>query len=199
MPSDPSGARPMGVLTRPAPDFFDDNLYVGGYRITYNIAALNNYITVALFNTDNLGRVLKVYGLSLTSDAGEGFDFWFVYGQIGTLSPGPYPLRPDYPAPPAQIYIQSQPAAPPNQPNPLLPTNLTASLATYGFDGSNIFAGHPLFIVPVGWSLVASNDVASAAPGVSSIAACECARLAYSALQTLRRIANSQGFIAGPR
>lgn len=163
--SDRTGRKPKGTMVRPAPDWFSDYFYVGGMRNVYNPASVNNYVTVALLNNDQQGRVLKVYGVTMSCDGGEGFDFWFIKGTIGAQVAGPYNIRPDYPAPPAQTWFQTQAAAPANAPNPFLPANTIASLMSDGFDGSNIFSPFPLFIVPQGYSLVGSNDVGGAAVG----------------------------------
>jgi hypothetical protein len=157
MPSDPTGAQPLGVLVRPAPDFFDDNIGTGAYYLPDNSGALNNYYaTVALYNNANTGIAFKVYGISISSDGGGGWGFWYAPGPVGSLVQNCQPIRPDLGMPNGQIYAQNMTGVV-SRPNDFYTGLFAFMIAAGGFDGHNAFPGFPLAVVPVGWSLVGTN------------------------------------------
>jgi len=163
MPSDPSGVSPKGTLIRPPADFFDDHLAVGSFFLQFTGGPNNsNFCTVALFNNANTGVVFKVYGISAVNDGGSGMGaFWF-YGPLGALYAPCQPIRPDLGAPFGQIWQQTTLANVPAAPNPYFTPPYVNLIGVSGFDSNTILSPFPLFIVPVGWSLVLTNVTASA-------------------------------------
>jgi hypothetical protein len=157
MPSDPSGTHPQGVLTRAAPDFFDDNIGVGGARLAFPQPSGGNYIAVSLFNGDNQGRAFKVYGIYTTGAGGEGLGFWYAKTPLGTLNSFPQAIRPDLGAPPGQIWMATSLGNPNNTPNPFTPTQLFAAIGCSGFDSATVLSPFPLFVIPAGYCLIGSN------------------------------------------
>lgn len=157
MPSDPTGVHPQGVLTRPAPDFFDDNIGVGGARLPFPAGSGGNYIAVSLLNNDNQGRMLKVYGAYTSAAGGEGFGFWYSKAPIGALQPPPQAIRPDLGAPPGAIYMATSLGNPNNTPNPFIPAQLFSCVGCSGFDSATVLSPFPLFVIPVGYCLIGSN------------------------------------------
>ena len=153
--SDPSGRFPTGVLTRPAADFFDDHLAVGKGSIFANGPNQSIWFSVALFNNSTQGLVFKVYGLSSINVGEGGLDYFFVYGQYGALAQLCSPIRPDFGSLNGQIFTQSQQVGV-STANPYL---LQPAIATFGTSGESFtaFSPFPVFIVPVGYSLVACN------------------------------------------
>lgn len=162
MPSDPSGANPKGVLTRPAPDFFDDHLASGAFFVSEPVPGDDfNYCTVALFNNANSGVVFKVYAVTAINDGGSGMGLFWVHGTLGALVQNCQPIRPDVGSPYGQIYQQTASSNVSTFPNPFFSTPPATIFAANGFDSATHLAQFPLFIVPVGWSAVLSNLTAS--------------------------------------
>jgi hypothetical protein len=157
MPSDPSGVSPKGVLVRPAPDFFDDHLASGGFQFSgFNVGVTASYCTIALFNNSRQGTIFKVYGISITADGGDGFGFFFQYGTVGAFQSNCQPIRPDVGAPYGQIYEQQMSGAEPRV-NDFYTGPFVNQVGGSGFDGNTVFSPFPMFIVPVGYSLVGTN------------------------------------------
>lgn len=156
MPSDPSGVIPKGTLVRPAPDYFDDNIGVGGYWT--QPAGSFPYVSISLFNDDPLGRLLKVYTITSGDDSGFGTFMYFLQGTpLGSFVCQGQHLRPDTGTVSGQIWQRLDHAGALNDPYPLpLPDN-TQVLATPGFASQTVGFSHPLAIIPVGWSLVLAN------------------------------------------
>jgi hypothetical protein len=158
MPSDPSGVHPQGVLTRPAPDFFDDNIGLGGFWRPFTTGlSSDTFITVALFNNSTQGLAFKVYGISLAADGGDGFGFYFVLGPVGSFYANCQPIRPDIGSPNGQIYTQLTVVGSGLDPNPFNPGPYANVIAGSGFDGNTVLSPFPLFVVPAGYSLVGTN------------------------------------------
>jgi hypothetical protein len=153
--SDPAGKYPLGILARPAPDWFDDQLGVGKGSIFATGANQSIWFSVSLFNNAGSGQVLKVYGLSTVNVGIGGLDCFFASGPYGTFYTGCSANRPDVGAPYGQIYTQSQEVGV-SSGNPYL---LQPAIATLGTSGESFtyFAPFPIFIVPVGYSLVVCN------------------------------------------
>lgn len=155
MASDSSGRHPTGVLSRPAPDFFDDNVGFGGvFKSGILAPGMESWQRASLFNNATDGRSLKVYGISTMSDW-EGCCFVYgVYGQptdtfVGTCSP----LSFNGPMPWGLLYFQNTvvAAAAPNPYNP--PTN--AAWLGVPFTASvTMFSQFPIAIVPAGYALL---------------------------------------------
>lgn len=153
--ADPSGRYPLGVLTRAAPDWFDERLGVGGYQLT--IATGENFLLVSLYNNASDGSVLKVYAISCSGDGGGGCSAWVDMGTPPGTLVGPCTcIRPDYAAP-AGLIFQSEITTSNPFPNPFsIPPN-SAFLGTSGFDSFTHIAPFPLFVIPVGYALHVTN------------------------------------------
>jgi hypothetical protein len=167
VPSDPSGAQPKGTLVRNAPDWFDDNLGMGTYILPFVIPTTFNYVAVSLFNNANTGVALKVYAVSVDEDGGGGFAASWMKGPFGTLVGACSPVRPDYPTPYGEIYQETVMVAAEADPNPMLLNSPVAFIGSSGFDSNTVVSPFPLFIVPVGWSLVLCNIDTSNNAGVA--------------------------------
>jgi hypothetical protein len=164
--SDRTGRRPLGTLTRHPADWFSDYSYVGGFQIrAFPPPGTQDFLAVGLYNDDSAGRVLKVYGISVEADAGEGVMMFFVFGTIGALVGPALSIRPDRAAPTGKIYqvTTNVPGGP--QPFPYDFGPQYDVVSTSGFDGNTILSPFPLFIVPQGYSLVAANLVDCSFPG----------------------------------
>jgi hypothetical protein len=169
MPSDPAGAKPSGVLTRLAPDFFDDHLGCGGFRQPNGPATgFVNYTAVSLFNNANSGVVFKVYGVECCGDVTSSSEVYMISGTLGTLVQGCAPTRPDLGAPYGQIYQATTVEPDTIHPNPYVFPPLLAVLGS-GYPGQTHWWGFPRFIVPVGYSLVVVNSQSDDAIGASFV------------------------------
>jgi len=167
MPSDPTGTHPIGVLARPAPDFFDDNMGLVAFNyIEFNPPAGLHYQTIALYNNAKSGVLFKVYAIVAECNGGGGLSAWFAPGTVGTLQNGAGSLRPDVGVPYGQLYFQQTDVAA-GVPNPFIPAGINGIVPTGGFDSNIAAPGFPLFIVPVGYSLVLSNISSSVNTGAS--------------------------------
>lgn len=160
MPSDPSGHSPSGVLIRPAPDFYDDNMAVGAAdQQTYGGSSPNDYISVALYNNDDRGRVFKVYAIENQNDGATQFGVFSKKGTIGSLATNCRSIRLDGPAPPGQIYLQVDTVAGSFDPPPYSFGPLIGLLAAGSFGGGLTVSTFPLFIVPKGYSLILATII----------------------------------------
>jgi hypothetical protein len=154
MPKDFTGVRPLGVLTRHPADWFSDSLYTISFTKTVLFSgAGNQYMAFAVFNNDNIGRVMKVYGYSATCDGGGGLATRFAPARLFTPVNTATSIRPDLPAPTVTISFDSQ-VVPPGGLTPYDTGQQCGLLGTFGFDSGTAFAPFPLFIIPTGWSLV---------------------------------------------
>jgi hypothetical protein len=167
MPSDPSGVSPRGVLVKPSADFFDDHLAYGGYSITIGGPAGNNFLQVSLLNNAISGVVLKVYGISAGSDAGNGMQAWVdMVSPLGTFVGACQNIRADQGAPYGAIYQDLINQVNP-LPNPFTVPAVTALIGSSGFDTMSYFSPFPLFIIPVGYALHVVNPSGAGAIGAS--------------------------------
>lgn len=157
MPSDPTGTNPSGVLVRPAPDFFDDSIAACGWTNTVFTSGDNNWFLLQLFNNAVSGQVLKVYAITSSSDAGGGC---YVFGQpgppSGTMIGVPRSIRLDQGAPYGQLWVNMQ-TIPIANPNPFTIPPAVPIIGASGFDSATVISTFPLFIIPVGYSLVIAN------------------------------------------
>lgn len=155
MPSDPAGRSPAGVLTRPAPDWYDDFLGTGGVFVSGLIApGMESWQRVSLYNNATDGRCLKVYAISTVLDAEGCALCYFASGQptdplVGFCTS----VRADLPAPWGALYfINTLTAA--AAPNPYNPP-ATASWLGTPFTASNSYISpFPLFVIPAGYALL---------------------------------------------
>lgn len=157
MPSDPSGRHPTGVLTRIAPDFFDDAVAFGGYAAVVGIAGQDFYIKVSLYNDAAIGYKLKVYGFSIANDSGGGSQAFMTAGvPTGALVARCNPLDASQPAPYGLIYQDTQ-HVPAGNPIPFTIPGAPALLGAEGFDSATVPSPFPFFIVPAGYALSVIN------------------------------------------
>src|ERR1700722_4485510 len=99
MAKDYTGVRPLGIVTRHPADWFDDLLYTGGYVQPFISPLVSpRYVAVGLANDDDQGRVAKVYGVTVQSDAGESYGLFFSKDKSGAPIGAANPIRPDNPA-----------------------------------------------------------------------------------------------------
>lgn len=153
MPSDPSGRHPIGVLTRPAPDFFDDNIGSGGYAAFNRLAGQDFYMQVSLYNNATTGASLKVYGITVFNDGGGGMVGFQSAGIPSGVQVGPCnPINASLSMPFGLIYQDTE-HVPTGNPNPFAIPPVVAYLGGSGFDSFTYLSPFPLFIVPSGFSL----------------------------------------------
>jgi len=165
MPSDPSGVHPQGVLVRPAPDFFDDNMAFGGFQLT--IATGNNFVLTSLYNDATTGIALKVYAISCSGDGGGGCSAWMDQNLGGSTLVGQCSnVAANLGAPFGQIWQNTQTIAGPF-PNPFNPPPSVAMLGTNGFDSVTHVFPFPAFIIPAGFALHVTNNNGSELLGAS--------------------------------
>jgi hypothetical protein len=157
MPSDPSGVSPKGVLTRPAPDFFDDHMAFGGLQ-QQPFAANQTFFLTSLVNNATSGIVFKVYGITVCNNGGGGsFAAWVdALGVPGSLVGACQNIRADQGAPYGQIWNEAVNQVG-NLPNPFTLPDTFAVIGTGGFDSMTYFSPFPMFIIPVGNALHVTN------------------------------------------
>lgn len=167
--SDRLGRVPKGTLVRPAADWFGDNCYSGGAILSYIPPNFNdNYIMVGLFNNDDQGRVARIYGFSGSDNGFGGFGFYFIQGTTGSLQAGAVQAtRPDRSPPNLQIYwARSGQNAFFSNPFALGPQ--FGHIGCNGGDGVAVFPGSALFVIPVGYMLIATNIAPTSADQVGA-------------------------------
>jgi hypothetical protein len=118
-----------------------------------------------LFNQDQGGNVLRVYGNTTFSEGGGGFQAAFVRGTIGAQVASATGIRPDQTTPAVSVWARHMQTAL-GTVNPFLSNLPFALLAAPGFDSGTTFSPFPMFIVPVGYSLVVTNPQSSGVAGV---------------------------------
>jgi hypothetical protein len=164
--TDSTGVRPSGVLTRHPGDWFADNLFVGQYSFyNHNLPQPLFWLSVALYNFDPSGRVAKVYGISCVNDSGGGAGVFFQAGTIGAFQQHCTSIRPELGAPSCDIYQVRTNALANDQPPPYNWGTQYALIPSDGFDCGKIISPFPIFIVPVGWSLIIAPLFATGAFG----------------------------------
>jgi hypothetical protein len=163
MPSDPAGRKPLGVLSRLAPDWFDDHLGQG-YDLVGSLAVNVFHFTVfELFNNASDGSALKVYGVTAGADNSNGMQCFSAKGPFGTLIGACTAVRFDLPAPWGQIFRNDTIVASGSSADPYSLGRPIAGLGTGGFNVATEFADFPLFIIPPGFSLLVKNFQAGTA------------------------------------
>ncbi|SRR6266851_2006560 len=165
MPIDASGVRPLGVVTRHPLDWFNANGYLDGYFLRVVAPVPQQWFAVGLHNKDNLGRVIRVWGISVSNDGGGGIQAYAVNGTFGAFDHLAQPVRFDQPIGSAEIWETNQDQLPGQLISPYALPPPRALVGTGGFDSFTFTAPFPLFIIPVGWSLVLSNNSASSVVG----------------------------------
>ena len=156
MPSDPSGRNPAGVLVRPAPDFFDDNLAFGAAQLIILPSTPNIWFHIDLYNDRADGPVFKVYAVTSFCFGGGGLACFFRKGFVGTFQGECSSINPLLGSLGGQIYGEIQNANPSNV-NPYLISSNYAIVGNSGFDSTTNLSTFPLFILPPGWSLACAN------------------------------------------
>lgn len=167
MPSDPTGVRPAGVLTRAAPDFFDDNLAVCAFEFQEISPPTGlHFQRYALFNNATTGVLFKVYAITVENDGGGGMVLFWNHGPLGTFAQNAAALRPDLPMPFGQMYSDQTDVAAGN-PNPYITQPIVGQIGAGGFDSATVVSPFPLFIIPAGWSLVGTNPGSAIESGMT--------------------------------
>lgn len=154
--SDRTGRRPLGTLTRHPADWFSDFFYSLGQQTTGSAPPGDNQWTAfGFYNNDDTGRVMKVYGVSVGNNGGGGMGFFFQAGTIGAFVSNATAIRPDRAAPTGQVYSETQ-FLPFIDPSPFSFGTQFGLIGTSGFDGNTVVSPFPLFIIPAGFSLIAT-------------------------------------------
>ncbi len=136
---------PKGIYSRNTPDWFIDSLAWGGGEASFGSG--ENF--VGLNNNDNAGRILYVYGLTASTTSVDGMhvensNYQTIYPIANCVS-----AQPTSGAPPGQI-VFGEITVPPTTGNFF---NTLASAAPQ----LQMFADWPLFIVPVGYTLLVAG------------------------------------------
>lgn len=159
--SDRTGRKPKGTMVRPAPDWFSDNIGIGGiYQILTGPPPGNHWWSISLFNNDDQGSVYRVYGISAFQEGGGGFLAQYFNGAAGTLIKPCANLRADLAPPSGQIFVEG-PTTIAGQVNPFDVNDDVGLVPCAGFDSGYTIGRGPLFIIPVGWSLKLVNPSSS--------------------------------------
>lgn len=146
---------PRGVVVRDQYDFAENNRAVCGcrYNIFPSVNGFDKFVTLSLFNNDNQSRDLTVYGWDGYNDAAIGGDWDYFMGSFGVFQQNASPLRAGDPMPPGQCFFkETDVVIPPiNQTNP----DITKPIGSNGWSIANCNqnVGHPLWIIPPGFSL----------------------------------------------
>lgn len=166
MPKDFTGVRPLGVVTRHAADWFSDQLYTCAWLEEDPIVGSGEmFIAFGMLNNDNQGRVLRIYGGTAFAEGGGGMGIYFVHGTIGNQVAQAKSIRPDFDVPLVTMWSEHQQVAL----GALSPFNFGdpyGIMAAPGFDSGTETSPFPMFIVPVGWSIVASMFQSSQVGGM---------------------------------
>jgi hypothetical protein len=166
MAKDYTGVRPLGVLTRHPADWFSDISFVAGWsEDNQPTGAGEIYTAFGMLNSDNQGRVLRIYGNTCSCQGGGGMGVFFVKGAIGSVVAQAQSIRPDFPPPLVTISSQHQQTAA-GAPNPFNFGPQFGLVGSPGFDSGTAFSPFPLFIVPVGWSIVVTNFTSTFVAGI---------------------------------
>jgi hypothetical protein len=164
--ADPTGAKPLGVVTRHPADWFSDEFYTGAWLEEDAIVGPGEmFIAIGMFNGDSNGRVLRIYGGTAFAEGGGGMGIYFVHGTIGSQVANAKSVRPDRPTPSVSMWSEHQQVAL----GGLSPFNFGdpfGIMAAPGFDSGTVVSQFPMFIVPVGWSIVASMFQSSQVGGM---------------------------------
>lgn len=164
--SDRAGIKPKGTMVRPAPDWFADRMYFGGFQV---IGAAptpgdSHWITVALFNNDQSGRVAKVYGVYTLTDGGGGMGLYVAQQPPGAKLGLVQSIRLDYPPVGVEVWQQVVETAS-DTVTPFTLGQQIGAVGCSGFDSDTVFSPFPIAIIPTGYSLVASNLIGSGSTG----------------------------------
>lgn len=154
MPSDPSGRHPLGVLTRSAPDWFDDQLGTGGFFLAKaSTVGFDTYFRLSLYNNATDGRCLKVYGLTGADNAGGGSYLYQLSGKPpDTFVANCFPIRGDLPMPWGQVFQQATLVVS-GAGSPFKPPAGAVVIGEAGFDFFTYFTTFPIQTVPPGYAL----------------------------------------------
>jgi len=166
MPKDATGSQPLGVVTRHPADWFSDSLYSATFY--EDIAFVGSGLLwhqFGLFNQNNNGRVLRIYGNTTFSEGGGGFQASFSSGSVGVQVGNATGIRPDQSAPSVSVWADHVQTAL-GTVHPFLSALPFGLLAAPGFDSGTTFSPFPMFIIPQGYSLVVTNPQSSSVAGV---------------------------------
>lgn len=158
MPSDPTGRHPIGVLARPAADFFDDNLATGGAVYQTDPPVGNTYATISLFNNSTTGQSLKVYGISVgNDDTGTAFAYFLQGTPLGTLQGPGFNVNSQLPTPFGQIFMRTDHVGSVTALYPLPLPGAPCIIGAPDAGSATIVSPFPLFIIAAGYSLAVAN------------------------------------------
>lgn len=167
MPSDPSGVQPHGVLVRPAPDFFDDNLYtIAGFTYDASPPVGENYTNYALFNNAMAGLLFKVYGVTAFGEGGGGYGWFYSKSPLGSVVNQNQNLNPTIGTGYGELFAVQRNVAQGVE-NPDIPAQLAGIFSASGFDSQTTLSPFPLAIIPVGYCLQCVMLESSPTNGIS--------------------------------
>ena len=159
------GRKPIGTLTRHPADFYSGYLYTAGHaELDQPVGPGEIYFAVGLFNADQDGRVMKVYGATSLSEGGGGCQIFMPLGAMGVAIDVARSIRPDRAGPNVEVSYQFT-QVPNGNPNPFNFGAQFGVISASGFDSNTVLSPFPLFIVPQGYSLIATNPSSSFANG----------------------------------
>lgn len=148
--------KPKGTFTRPAPDWFADNLAMIGWQDLQASGGSGGFVfTFSLFNNDTIGRNLWVYRVAGSWDGTAGILCDYFHGIFGSQVSVASAVNPRNATPPGVLYEQRTHyplgGLVPDIPNPL-------TVISSVFTAANVGGDWPLFIIPPGFSARFSND-----------------------------------------
>lgn len=146
--------KPRGTYVRSTGDWFYQDMATAGAMInTPNTFPPYHYPIYCLFNNDQQGRYLHVLGMAITDD-GLGRAYWDIgSGSTGTLAQSGNPVKFDQGQQSGQVFTSTATNA--SQTAQVLP-NIRGGLADY-FGTGPYFPNFPMWVIPVGMSLLISN------------------------------------------
>lgn len=158
---DTLGETPLGAVTRHPIDWWWQSAYTCGFEDLQTSGSFENWYANYFYNADPQGRVAKIYATFQGNDGGGGYTCFYQYGPPpGTLAATAQALRPDQGTAKQYFQFQVQTTATGFRLNPYNATlgPIVGALPQSGFDSDLSISPFPLFIVPVGYSLVLTNN-----------------------------------------
>jgi hypothetical protein len=144
---------PLGVYTRPTPDYFE---HQSAYASAQQDAAPSGDLAMcALYNNDSTSRFIRINAMSITTTPAGIFGWQMQNRNLGSFFAQALPLRPDLGQPPGATYaaVVTPFFAPPDG------APLFEGSATFNFIQTNGIFG----ILPMGWAF----EITTNEPGIA--------------------------------
>jgi hypothetical protein len=145
----PTHRKPKGAYSRNTPDFFSDQLYSVGIYLPLTAGA--NLMAPSLFNNDNQGRLLYVFGVSMFNSDNGAYGVYQYKGSFGTFQTQGYSVNANVGAGPGQGFIATN--------GPIVGTRV--AVLCHGDGGGSWFSTFPIQIVAPGYSMIIGPVVAT--------------------------------------